>query len=130
VLAFGCNPEFDSDGLATTVQDPLVIRFSSQESFTDWQTRADNTAGELRISSGSEIVSAVQTKQQVIVFTNMSVNAMQFIGPRTHLVLTKYLQIYLSLGRMQRLLWVTLFTGWAMGSSMSTTVTSDKFLAR
>jgi hypothetical protein len=81
VLAFGCNPEFDSNGLATTVQDPLVIRFSSQESFTDWQTRADNTAGELRISSGSEIVSAVQTKQQVIVFTNMSVNAMQFIGP-------------------------------------------------
>jgi protein involved in ribonucleotide reduction len=81
VLAFGCNPEFDSDGLATIVQDPLVIRFSSQESFTDWQTRADNTAGELRISSGSEIVAAVQTKQQVIVFTNMSVNAMQFIGP-------------------------------------------------
>jgi hypothetical protein len=76
VLAFGCDPEFDPG-----VQDPLVIRFSSQESVTDWETRADNTAGELRIGTGTEIIAAVQTKQQTIVITDTSVNSMQYIGP-------------------------------------------------
>ena len=76
VLAFGCDPEFDPG-----VQDPLVIRFSTQESVTDWETRADNTAGELRISTGTEIIAAVQTKQQTIVITDTSVNALQYIGP-------------------------------------------------
>tara|TARA_R110000822_G_scaffold92438_2_gene213225 strand:- start:497 stop:2353 length:1857 start_codon:yes stop_codon:yes gene_type:complete len=76
VIAFGCDPEFDPG-----VPDPLIIRFSSQESVTDWETRADNTAGELRMGSGTEIVSAVQTKQQTIIITDVSVNAMQYIGP-------------------------------------------------
>lgn len=76
VIAFGCDPE-----ATPGVQDPLVIRFSSQESLTDWETRADNTAGELRLGSGSEIIGAVQTKQQVIVFTDVSIHAMQYIGP-------------------------------------------------
>ncbi len=76
VIAFGCDTE-----AAPGVQDPLVIRFSSQESITDWETRADNTAGELRIGTGTEIVAAVQTKQQAIVITDTSVNAMQYIGP-------------------------------------------------
>tara|TARA_R110000822_G_scaffold293680_1_gene415715 strand:+ start:189 stop:2045 length:1857 start_codon:yes stop_codon:yes gene_type:complete len=76
VIAFGCDPEFDPG-----VQDPLIIRFSTQESITDWETRADNTAGELRIGTGTEIVAAVQTKQQVVVITDNSVSAMQYIGP-------------------------------------------------
>ena len=75
VLAFGCDPQGDPGNL-----DPLTIRFSDQESFTDWEARDDNTAGELRIGTGSEIVAAVQTKQQVIVFTDRSVSSMQFIG--------------------------------------------------
>jgi hypothetical protein len=76
VIAFGCTPEFGSGA-----QDPLTIRFSSQESVSDWETRADNTAGELRIGTGSDIIAAVQTKQQVIVFTDIAVYAMQYIGP-------------------------------------------------
>lgn len=76
VIVFGCDAE-----ATPGVQDPLVIRFSSQESLTDWETRADNTAGELRLGSGSEIIGAVQTKQQVIVFTDVSIHAMQYIGP-------------------------------------------------
>ena len=75
VLAFGCDPQADAGNL-----DPLTIRFSNQESFTVWGVTATNTAGELRIGSGSEIIAAVQTKQQVIVFTDRSVSAMQFIG--------------------------------------------------
>lgn len=76
VLAFGCDPEGDPGNL-----DPLTIRFSTQESFTVWNALATNTAGELRVGSGSEIVAAIQTKQQVVVFTDRSVSAMQYIGP-------------------------------------------------
>ncbi len=76
VLAFGCDPETDPG-----VLDPLTIRFSTQESFTVWNALATNTAGELRVGSGSEIVAAIQTKQQVVVFTDRSVSAMQYIGP-------------------------------------------------
>lgn len=75
VIAFGCDTEANPG-----VQDPLIIRFSDQESATEWRTLATTTAGELRIGSGSEIICAVQTKQQVIVFTDSSVHAMQFIG--------------------------------------------------
>ena len=76
IIAFGCDPE-----TAIGTQDPLLIRFGSQESLTDWQSLATNTAGELRIGSGSEIITAIETRQQVIVFTDESLHAMQFLGP-------------------------------------------------
>lgn len=76
ILAFGCDPE---SNIGT--QDPLLIRFSSQESLTDWRTKATNTAGELRLGSGSEIVCATETRQQILVFTDASLYTMQFIGP-------------------------------------------------
>ena len=76
VLAFGCDTEPNPG-----VQDPLAIRFSSQESLTDWQTTANNTAGELRLGSGSEIVTALETRQQVLVFTDTTLYSMQFLGP-------------------------------------------------
>ena len=76
VIAFGCDTEGNPG-----VQDPLAIRFSDQESLTDWQTRADNTAGELRLGSGSEIVTAVETRQQILVFTDTTLYSMQFLGP-------------------------------------------------
>jgi hypothetical protein len=75
VIAFGCDPEADPG-----VQDPLVIRFSDQENPAEWRSLPTTTAGELRLGTGSEIIGAVQTKQQVIVFTDMSVHAMQYIG--------------------------------------------------
>ena len=75
LIAFGCDDEFDFG-----VQDPLLIRFSSQESLTDWASLPTNTAGSIRISTGSEIITAVKTKQQSIVFTDVSVHALQYIG--------------------------------------------------
>lgn len=75
VLAFGC------DGIGGGgVQDPLLIRFSSQESITDWTPTATNTAGDLRLGSGSEIVLALETRQQVLVFTDTTLYAMQYLG--------------------------------------------------
>jgi len=76
VLAFGCDPE-NNPG----VQDPLLIRFSDQENVTEWSSSPTNSAGDLRIGSGSEIITAVETKQQVLVFTDVSLHALQFLGP-------------------------------------------------
>ena len=76
VIAFGCDSEFN-----VGVQDPLLIRFSDQENVADWEGRTDNTAGDLKLGSGSRIVAAVETKQQVLVFTDASLYAMQYVGP-------------------------------------------------
>ena len=83
VIAFGADDlgasSTATDGSGT--QDPLLIRFSSQENPVQWYPTASNTAGDLRISSGSTIVQAVETRQQILVFTDVSIHAMQFIGP-------------------------------------------------
>ena len=75
VLAFGCTP------LGGGTLDPLLIRFSSQESVTDWDPLPTNTAGDLRISSGNQIVAVEQTSQQMVVLTDTSAHTVQFIGP-------------------------------------------------
>jgi hypothetical protein len=75
IIAFGCDSQTNPG-----VQDPLLIRFSDQESLTDWAAEATNTAGDLRLGSGSEIITAIETKQQIIVFTDVSLHAMQFVG--------------------------------------------------
>jgi len=59
----------------------MLIRFSSQENPIDWYPTTTNTAGDLRIDSGSKIVQAVETRQQILVFTDVAIYAMQFIGP-------------------------------------------------
>ena len=76
IIAFGCDSEANPG-----TQDPLLIRFGDQESLLDFQTRATNTAGELRLSTGSEIIVALQTKQQILVYTDVSLHSMQFLGP-------------------------------------------------
>lgn len=76
VIAFGCDPITDPG-----VADPMLIRFSDQENAADWTPTPTNTAGDLRIDSGSEIIAAVETRQQVLVFTDVSLYAMQYLGP-------------------------------------------------
>ena len=83
VIAFG------ADGLGASasavngngVQDPLLIRFSNQESATEWYPTATNTAGDLRLGSGSEFVQAVETKREILIWTDTSLTSMRFIGP-------------------------------------------------
>ena len=76
IIAFGCDAQNNIG-----VQDPLLIRFSSQGDPTTWESLATNTAGDLRIGSGSQIITAVETRQQMLVFTDVSLHAMQFLGP-------------------------------------------------
>ena len=75
VICFGSNP------LGSNEQDRLLIRFSSQENPFQWIPTATNTAGDLRVGSGSEIITAVKTRREMVVLTDTSVFSMQFIGP-------------------------------------------------
>lgn len=75
VVCFGCNPLDETD------QDLLMVRWSDQENPVDWTPTATNTAGSQRISSGSEIISAQKTRQEMLIWTDTSLHAMRFTGP-------------------------------------------------
>jgi len=75
VFAFGTND------YGSTIQDPMLIRWSDQESVTEWTPAATNQAGSIRLSHGSEIVTAVQTRQEIVVFTDSSLYSLQYQGP-------------------------------------------------
>ena len=82
VIAFGCDSVgSSSDTRGDGVQDPLLIRFSSQENPVDWFPTATNTAGDLRLGAGSTFVQAVETKREILVYTDKSLHSMRFIGP-------------------------------------------------
>ena len=75
VVCFGCNPVGETD------QDLLMVRWSDQESPFDWTPTATNTAGSMRISSGSRIISAQKTRQEILIWTDTALHAMRFTGP-------------------------------------------------
>jgi len=75
VIAFGSN--FGG----TTPQDPMLIRFSNQEDPLTWIPTATNTAGDIRLGSGSRILRALETKREILVWTDASLYSMRFIGP-------------------------------------------------
>ena len=82
VIAFGADgiggaSDVDGDG----AQDPLLIRFSTQEDFLDWYPVSENTAGDLRLGAGSTFMQAVETKREILVWTDTSLHSMRFIGP-------------------------------------------------
>lgn len=78
-IAFGCN---DLDAVDPTFTlDPLLIRWTAQESYTDWTPTATNQAGGYRLSHGSTIIGALQTRQEINVWTDAAIYAMQYLGP-------------------------------------------------
>ena len=74
VICFGCND------VGSAIQDPMLIRWSDQESVTDWSPTAANQAGSIRLSHGSEIITAIQARQEIVVFTNSSLYSLQYLG--------------------------------------------------
>ena len=83
VIAFGCD-NVGASSSATQgdgTQDPLLVRFSSQENPLDWWPTATNTAGDLRLGSGSKFVQAVETKREIMIWTDTALHSMRFIGP-------------------------------------------------
>lgn len=78
-IAFGCS---DYGAYGTAAFDPLLIRWSAQESYTNWTPNiATNQAGDARLSHGSEIITALQTRQEIVVWTDAAIYSMQYLGP-------------------------------------------------
>ena len=75
VICMGANP------IGSATQDPMQIRWSDQENAAMWTPKTNNTAGGLRLSSGSEIIGAIRTRQEIAIFTDTALYSMQFIGP-------------------------------------------------
>jgi hypothetical protein len=76
LLAFGCQPYA---GGASDF-DPLLIRWASQDQPEMWTPAVTNTAGFIRVSRGSQIVRAIPTKQEILVFTEATLSSLQFTG--------------------------------------------------
>ena len=74
LIAFGCNP------LGSSTRDNLQIRWSDQADAVDWTPTTVNTSGDLRLSSGSRIVSALRTRQEIAIWTDTSLYSMRFVG--------------------------------------------------
>lgn len=74
LIAFGTVPSGGS-----TIE-PLTIRWPEQESQTAWTITATNTAGEYRLPLGNYIVSVIQTKSEIIIFTDTNVYSMRYVG--------------------------------------------------
>ena len=74
VFAFGTNT------LGGSTLDPMLVRWSDQESVTMWTPAATNQAGDIRLSRGSKIVACVQNRQEIVVFTDTSVYSFQYVG--------------------------------------------------
>ena len=77
-ICFGCNDPIGS--LFSATLDPMLIRWSNQESYTNWLPDDTNQAGDYRLSRGSYIVGAVQTRQEILVWTDASIYSMQYLG--------------------------------------------------
>ena len=75
LITFGCND------YGSTVLDPMLIRWSGQDDVYNWTPDPTNQAGFTRLSHGSEIVTTVQTRQEIVVFTDSSIYSLQYLGP-------------------------------------------------
>jgi len=79
LIVLGADPI--SGGARTGVLDPMLVAFSDQENELDFEPTATNTAGSLRLSSGSYIVGGMKSRQEVLIWTDVSLYSMTFIGP-------------------------------------------------
>ena len=75
VIVFGTN-DYGSSTL-----DPMLIRWSDQQSTVVWYPDITNQAGSVRLSHGSQIVTAIQTRQEIVVFTDAALYSLQYLGP-------------------------------------------------
>lgn len=78
-ISFGANPYDPTD--SETDFDPLLVRWSDQENAFDWVPTALNQAGEQRLSIGSQIVTALNTRQEILILTDAAIYSMQYLGP-------------------------------------------------
>jgi hypothetical protein len=74
VFAFGAND------YGSAVQNPMLVRWSDQESLINWTPAATNQAGSIQFSRGSELVTCLQTRQEIVVWTDSALYSLQYVG--------------------------------------------------
>lgn len=74
VICFGSNP------IGSSTLNPLFVRWSDTESASDWTPTATNQAGGIQLSQGSLIVGALQTRQEILIWTDVGITSMRFVG--------------------------------------------------
>ena len=79
LIVLGCDPIVGSARTGTI--DPMLIAFSDQENDLQFEPLITNTAGSLRLSSGSSIIGANKSRQEILVWTDTALYSMQFVGP-------------------------------------------------
>jgi hypothetical protein len=72
---------FGTNDYADSTLDPMLIRWSNQEDYLEWYPSTTNQAGSLRLSHGSKIVSVLQSRQEILVYTDSSLYSLQYVGP-------------------------------------------------
>ena len=66
---------------STNTQDPMFVRFSAQEDINTFAETATNTAGGQRLTDGNEIITAVRSRGQILIWTDTSLHGQQYLGP-------------------------------------------------
>jgi hypothetical protein len=79
IIAFGSNP-YDPNTASTTF-DPMLVRWSDQENPYEWVPAVTNQSGEFRLSAGSFIMGARNTRQEILIWTDAAIYSMQYLGP-------------------------------------------------
>jgi hypothetical protein len=74
LIAFGC------DDIGATEPDPLLVRWSNEEDAYEWEPRRDTSAGGQRLSCGSYIISSLRTRQEILIWTDLGLWSMKYIG--------------------------------------------------
>jgi len=72
---------FGTNDYGSTILDPMLIRWSDQESLIVWYPAATNQAGSVRLSHGSKIVTTLQSRQEIVVWTDQALYSLQYLGP-------------------------------------------------
>jgi len=75
VFAFGCNE------LGSAALNPMLIRWSNYEDATNWTPGAASQSSYMVLSHGSEIITAVQARQEIVVFTDSALYSLQYLTP-------------------------------------------------
>ena len=81
VICLGADPLNDAGTARTGAIDPMFIAWSDQENINDWKPTLTNTAGSLRLSAGTQIIGALRSRQEILIWTDDALYSMQFIGP-------------------------------------------------
>ena len=79
VIVLGADPI--EGGSRSEEIDPMLVAFSDQGNPLQWEPLSTNTAGSLRCSAGSQIIGGLRARQETLIWTDVAMYSLQFVGP-------------------------------------------------